>query len=1149
MRARGSPGAKLGDDEPPSFATLLRRYRAAARLTQEELAERAGLSARAITDLERGVRRSPYPDTVNRLAQALQLGATEREALLRARRPQNELGVGRDAAPNTDVSRARAQHLGHVRSGEERKVVTVVLGELAGPSGISPEIDPEDVRDLILRYQARIRSDLERFGGTVERFVGNQLVAFFGAPTAHEDDPERAVRATLAVRDWLIEQGSGVLAKIGIASGEALVTVDALASPDAPIVIGQVVNTAAHLRAAAPPQSIIVDEATFRRTQHAIGYRGIEHVMSTSQGGPVRVWEALRPMAQPGIDPSRHHAPFVGRERELAVLCEQLSWAASEMSPQLVTLVGVPGIGKTRLVAELRNVTSAFGKPVRWRQGRSVPYGGGLSFWALGEIVKAEASILESDSPEEMERKLARAVERVVDDQAEARRITTSLRALMGVGSGESAPAEPRREAFSSWRLFLEAIAQVRPLVLVFEDLHWAEEGLLDFVDELVDHASGVGLLVVVTTRPELLDRRPNWAGGKENALTLSLAPLTQTDTARLIAALVDWPVPGGDVEKTLLASVGGNPLYAEQFCRILLEHGRLAELPETIHGIIAARLDLLADVEKRLLQDAAVIGKVFWLGALEAVGGVSRERTAELLHGLARRQFIHRSRQTSVAGDIEYAFAHELLQEVAYGQIPRAVRADRHLRTAEWIGALGRSEDHAELLAHHYLATLAHARGQSNDTVAVTRHAIEALRRAGLHAMRLSGNRRAAEHFSRAINLLAQLPGVEERSHREADLQLHLGMALFALQGFSAPEVEQAYGRATELMMASTPTTEQFPLHFGLSLFHGHRGNFDYSMRLVERMTELATSGDDTHKLQGLHARWMNSLFGARIDDAILAANEGRAIYRPEMHHATAFLYGNHDPGVCAMSLQALALAFRGDPRTSVTLLREAVVLAHRLGHGVSLAQPLTQLPWALQINGDAFGALQEAEQALTLEERVAHPQFFAIAHAMRGWALASTGRDAEGVNELERALTDELRASTIWAVMVATMLAEIHLRRGRREAARTLLDQARSLTESMPTYYYEPELLRVESAWLSLAGRRADARQRLVASIGIARQHGSLALAVRSALALVQTDSAQREADLKLLQVLCAQLPRDNDADYARDARARISAECELN
>jgi tetratricopeptide (TPR) repeat protein len=363
---------------------------------------------------------------------------------------------------------------------------------------------------------------------------------------------------------------------------------------------------------------------------------------------------------------------------------------------------------------------------------------------------------------------------------------------------------------------------------------------------------------------------------------------------------------------------------------------------------------------------------------------------------------------------------------------------------------------------------------------------------------------------------------------------------AIDALRGLGAPEAERAYRRAAELLMGGGPAAEQFPAHFGLAIYHGHRGDFDGSMRFIERLAALASDSDDSMRLQALHARWMNSLHSGRIDDAVAAADEGRAIYRPEAHHALSFIYGNHDPGVCALSLQALAFALRGKSVRAVTQMHEAIVLCEGLGHAASLAEPLTQLPWALQINGDAEAAFGASERALALEDEVVQPQFFGIARAMRGWALSCLGQPDEGVAELERALADELRASNIWAAMVGTLLAEVQLRHGRRKAARGVLDRMLSLTHSMPSYFYEPELLRVEAEWLRLDGKEPDATRLLLQSIETARQHGSYALAVRSALALARSPSAGHEVDLKLLGDLYERLPAENDTDYGREARA---------
>ena len=341
---------------------------------------------------------------------------------------------------------------------------------------------------------------------------------------------------------------------------------------------------------------------------------------------------------------------FAEKIERMEALRERLASVGSERSPQLVTILGVPGIGKTRLVSELQRAAVAANQPTRWRQGRSLPYGDGVSFWALEEMLKGEAGILESDPTETVERKLRHAVRRVVKDPDDVDRNVRYLGALLGLGGEEAATPDRRGDTFAVWRHFLETLAGQRPLVLVFEDLHWADEALLDFVDELVDRVGGAPLLVVATARPELLERRPGWAGGKSNALTISLSPLSVSDTRRLVDELLEQRVFPAEASEALLARVGGNPLYAEQFCRMLVEGGRLEELPESLHGIIAARLDALADGEKQLLQDASIVGKVFWLGALEAMAGVSRRDADELLQPLVRREFVQRARHSSVA-------------------------------------------------------------------------------------------------------------------------------------------------------------------------------------------------------------------------------------------------------------------------------------------------------------------------------------------------------------------------------------------------------------------------------------------------------------------------------------------------------------------
>ena len=631
-------------------------------------------------------------------------------------------------------------------------MVSVLFVDLAGFTAQAETLDPEDVRALLAPFHARIRSELERFGGTVEKFIGDAVMALFGAPVAHEDDPERAVRAALAIRDWAVEQDDALNVRIAINTGEALVTLGALPSEGESMAAGDVINTAARLEAAAPLNGVLVGEQAYRATAHAIDYREAQPVVGKGKREPIPAWEALRARSRFGVDVSRReNAPLVGRGRELELLVSTLGRVRAERSAQLVTLVGVPGIGKSRLVSELLRAVEEETALVLWRQGRSLPYGEGVTFWALAEIVKAEAGILESDTADRAREKLARAVGQSGVEGTEAQWIERHLRPLAGLAEAE--PVSPE-EGAAAWRRYLESLAERRPMVLVFEDLHWADDAMLDFVDELVERSGNVPLLVLGTARPELLQRRPGWGGGKPNALTISLSPLSTEETGRLLQSLLEQTELEAQVQEELLARAGGNPLYAEQYARSLLERGEVPELPETVQGIIAARLDALSEEEKRLLQDAAVVGKVFWLGAVEAIDGVTRWQAEELLHTLERKEFVQRSRTSSVASESEFAFRHVLIRDVAYGQIPRAARSQKHRRAAAWIESLGRPEEQAELLAHHYLQALELAEAAGLDAAELNESVRHALRDAGDRAAALYAADAAQRFYDAALRL-----------------------------------------------------------------------------------------------------------------------------------------------------------------------------------------------------------------------------------------------------------------------------------------------------------------------------------------------------------------------------------------------------------
>jgi class 3 adenylate cyclase/tetratricopeptide (TPR) repeat protein len=654
---------------------------------------------------------------------------------------------------------------------QERKVVTVLFADLVGFTRRAERLDPEDVRQVLAPYHARLRLELERFGGTVEKFIGDAVMALFGAPAAHEDDPERGVRAALAIREAIAElnaadPGLDLHVRIAVTTGEAVVALGARPSEGEGMAAGDVLNTASRLQAAAPVDGILVDAATHAATEHAVEYREAEPVVAKGKPEPIEVWEAVSPHKQPDAEAlQRRRGRFVNREGELESLRGGLARAREEGSVQLVTLVGEPGIGKSRLLYEFSRAAAEEPEPAAWQLGRCLPYGEGVTFWALGEMVKGWAEILETDTAREAGRKLRRTVEAAIADATEAAWAEGHLRSLVGLAGEVESGSDRRTEAFAGWRRFLEAQAARRPLVLVFEDLHWADDGLLDFIDHLVEWASGARLLVVCTARPELLERRPGWSATRDNALTRSLSALTDSDTALLVGSLLEEIVLPDRAESALLARAGGNPLYAGEYVRMLADRGLVSPegaeptdgelpLPESVQAIIAARLDALPPEEKALLQDAAVIGRGFWAGALVALGGVPRWKVEELLLAVERKGFVRREPVSSVARETQYAFWHVLFRDVAYGQIPRARRAEKHRLAAAWIESLNveRAEDRAEMLAHHFVSALEYAQTSGQGAEPLAERASSALRDAGDRAAGLGAFAPAVRFYGAAL-------------------------------------------------------------------------------------------------------------------------------------------------------------------------------------------------------------------------------------------------------------------------------------------------------------------------------------------------------------------------------------------------------------
>ena len=495
---------------------------------------------------------------------------------------------------------------------EERKVITVLFVDLVGFTSRAEEMDVEDVRAMLAPFFGLVRQELEQRGGTVQKYVGDAVVAIFGAPTAHEDDPERAVRAALAIREALATSNErhpelDFHVRIGINSGEAIVMLDARLAAGENMALGDIVNTAARLQTAAPIDGVLVGESTYRATRDVIDYEQLVPIQAKGKSRPVPCWQATRPHSSVGESRRRQDAvPLINRRREREALLDAYERAHGSRSPQSLTLVGAPGIGKSRLVRELFHELDRRPEIVRWREGRSLPYGSGGTFWALGEIVKAEAGMLESHEPKAAASLLAAAVAGVIEDADEASWVLRHLGALVGLETGDTLFGDRRAEAFAAWRRFIERLAARRPTVLVLEDLHWADDALLDFVEYLLAWAADVQLFVLCTARPELFERRPGWRTHSSTSHIVSLTRLSDPETHELLDALLGSALLPPAMRSALLAGATGNPLYAQEFVRMLKDRGMFVgregeraleqnadfPVPDTVLGIIAARLD-----------------------------------------------------------------------------------------------------------------------------------------------------------------------------------------------------------------------------------------------------------------------------------------------------------------------------------------------------------------------------------------------------------------------------------------------------------------------------------------------------------------------------------------------------------------------------
>jgi class 3 adenylate cyclase/tetratricopeptide (TPR) repeat protein len=641
----------------------------------------------------------------------------------------------------------------------ERRLVSVLFADLVGFTPFAEERDAEDVRETLTRYFDLAREVIERYGGTVEKFIGDAVMAVWGAPTAHEDDAERAVRAALDLVAAVKTLGPALQARAGVMTGEAAVTLGAVGQG---LVAGDLVNTASRLQTVASPGTVLVGEATQRAASRAIVFEPAGEQLLKGKAAPVAAWRALRVVAERGGRNRAEtlEAPFVGRDDELRLLKELFHATSRERRARLVSVIGPAGIGKTRLGWEFEKYLDGLVEQVWWHRGRSPAYGDGITFWALGEMVRGRAGLVETDDEATTRAKIAAMVAVHVPDPEERHWIESSLLALLGLDAGISS-----EQLFGAWRAFFERLAATSPVVMVFEDFQYADAGLIEFVEQLLEWSRNLPIYVVTLARPDLIERRPTWGAGTRNFTSLYLEPLSEAAMRDLLAGLVPGlPEP---VIRAIVARAGGVPLYAVETVRMLVAEGRLAEhegayravgelaslaVPETLSALIASRLDALPSDDRALVADAAVLGQSFTVAALAAVSGTAAADLEPRLRGLVRRELLTLEADPRSPERGQYAFVQALIREVAYSTLSKRDRKSRHLAAARFFESLG-SDELAGALAGQYLAAY-RTSGEGAESEALSAQARIALRAAAERALALGSPDQALAFFEQAIEV-----------------------------------------------------------------------------------------------------------------------------------------------------------------------------------------------------------------------------------------------------------------------------------------------------------------------------------------------------------------------------------------------------------
>jgi class 3 adenylate cyclase/predicted ATPase len=957
----------------------------------------------------------------------------------------------------------------------ERRVCSVLFCDVVGFTRLSESRDPEAVRELLSEYFSVARTVVNRYGGLIEKFIGDAVMAVWGAPTATEGDAERAVRAALDLVAAVAEVGDqgDLSARAGVVTGEVAVTLGAVGEG---MVAGDAVNTAARVQAAAQPGQVLADGATYRLAGSAVGFADAGEHELKGKADPVRLWRATRVLA--GVGGSQRvdglEAPLTGRDAELRTVRELFHAAAERRVPRLVLVSGPAGTGKSRLGWEFWKYIDGLAAEVWWHRGRCLSYGEGVAFWALAEMVRQRLGIAEEDSADLAANKLAAWLDRFFPDPGERAYVGVRLGRLLGVGSANGAAALSREELFAGWRLFFERLAAESPVILLVEDVQYADSGLLDFLDHLVDWAKNLPIYVLALARTELGQTRPGFGVGR-NRVTLTLDPLDPGSMDRLVDALVPGMPEAARSKVTCQAQ--GVPLFAVETVRSLIDRdivqpvegvyrlvGDIGELtvPDSLHALLAARLDALDPGVRRLVADAAVLGTTFPAEALIAISGRDEPSARAALADLVRREVLSVSADPLSPERGSYQFAQGMLRQVAYDTLSRKDRKTRHLAVAAHLRQAfpGDGEEVADVIAQHYLDAL-RAIPEDPDTAEIREQAVTTLVRAAERAERAGAPARAATSYATAAELSTPAAGEPGTTAQPDAGELWISAADAATAATEYAVAAEHAGRARDyyVQRGQTRAAARAQAAAGQALHEwGHFADAREQLRAAVEILRADPDTDTVRALQGL----------AAVEAFSGSADAGRL--------TTEALYLGQALGVDTGQLcdlfnaRSAYLYFAGSRAEAVAYVREAARLATQAGDNFRLGRALLNLSAALELT-DIAAAAQAARTAAGHLRRAGARDYLASAILNLSGSLIGLGDWDAAETELTQAVDSDGLGDIEYLTCQRAWLAAL---RGDAATASTTLAGLRDLRASEAPQ--DQTTLGLTEAFTAAAGGRVE-------------------------------------------------------------------------